>query len=325
MGAHQRPQYPSWQEPAKSFFKGYVYQSVVGCSLLTVAFFKTHVEVVARLRSYGLNDQWIFTVILSVSHTLVYLVVNGFMSSWWPSLEQFKFKRTPGQTPSQSLINSALLTAVVSHLVSSPVMTFFLWPVFRSIGLKDLDAPLPSWADLAATYFLAHAFNDLGFYWTHRLLHTPLFYKTVHKQHHEFAGSLGIAAEYAHPFEVLLSNVLPSLGGAVFPIGGSQHPLCVVVWLSMRLYQTYCAHGGMVFKGTILETIGFDHAESACFHDHHHTTNKGNYSSMVTDWLFGTMDDYVSGGGAQGYASKNGVSFGQVEATKAKGRRAKAQ
>jgi sterol desaturase/sphingolipid hydroxylase (fatty acid hydroxylase superfamily) len=85
----------------------------------------------------------------------------------------------------------------------------------------------------------------------------------------------------------------------------------MVVWLSMRLFQTYCAHGGLVLHNTLLEDFGFGHVESACFHDHHHTVNKGNYGSMVTDWMFGTLDDYIVIGYAQGYARKNGVEIGK--------------
>ena len=302
-----RPQYPPWTVPFKSFLRTYGYQSAFGCTLLTLLCYKAYLSCIVWLKqSYGLSDQAIFTLLLSVSHTLIYICVNGTFSSGWSVIEQFKFKRSQGQIPSQSLINKTLVTAVVSHLVSSPVMTYFLWPSFLAMGMKPLDAPLPSFLELGLTYMIAHAFNDFGFYWTHRMLHTSLFYKSVHKQHHEFAGSLGIAAEYAHPFEVVVSNILPSIGGAIFPIGGCQHPLCVVVWLSMRLYQTYCAHSGLLLKGTFLELIGYDHVESACFHDHHHTRNMGNYGSMVTDWLFGTLDDYVNMGLSEGYAAKNG-------------------
>jgi len=303
-------QYPPWTVPAKHFLKNYLYHSVVGCTVLTLLCFKAHIAATDYLRrDAGLSDQAIFTVLLSVSHTVIYLVVNGIFSSGWPSLEQFKFKRSKAQTPTPDLINSTLITALISHLVSSPVMTYYLYPFFCSLGLKALDAPCPSVAELARTFLIAHAFNDFGFYLTHRWLHTPGIYEAIHKQHHQYKGSLGIAAEYANPVEVVLSNILPSLGGAVLPLGGCQHPLCVVVWLTMRLYQTYCAHGGMVFSGTWLELIGFDHAESAAFHDHHHSVNQGNYGSVLTDWLFGSLDEWIKGGYVEGYCAKNGKTL----------------
>ena len=35
----------------------------------------------------------------------------------------------------------------------------------------------------------------VGFYWTHRILHHPSLYKTFHKPHHTFTGTIGFAAE----------------------------------------------------------------------------------------------------------------------------------
>lgn len=47
-------------------------------------------------------------------------------------------------------------------------------------------------------------------------------------QHHEFAGTIGIAAEYANPVEQIFANMLPTLGGVIF---FPTHPLCAGVWL----------------------------------------------------------------------------------------------
>jgi len=38
--------------------------------------------------------------------------------------------------------------------------------------------------------------SDTFFYWMHRLMHDwRWLYRNVHKMHHEFKGSVGIAAE----------------------------------------------------------------------------------------------------------------------------------
>lgn len=123
-------------------------------------------------------------------------------------------------------------------------------------------------------------------------------------QHHEYKGSIGLAAEYAHPLESFVSNIIPSIGGVV--VFGCHHPLCIIVWIAVRLQQTYLAHSGMALQGTLLDVVGFAHTDSAAFHDCHHTSNRGNYGSILTDWLFGTIDAaYLSGGLAEGYISKH--------------------
>ena len=47
--------------------------------------------------------------------------------------------------------------------------------------------------------------SEAVFYYNHRLLHLPWFYKRVHKIHHEFTAPIGLAAIYLHWFESLLS------------------------------------------------------------------------------------------------------------------------
>ena len=58
-----------------------------------------------------------------------------------------------------------------------------------------MDMPIPGFLQVFQQYSLALVFLDAAFYWSHRMLHTPYFYKTVHKQHHEFKGSIGFASE----------------------------------------------------------------------------------------------------------------------------------
>ena len=60
-------------------------------------------------------------------------------------------------------------------------------------------------------YIVAHWFNDVFFYWTHRLFHSSAVYPVFHKKHHTYTGSISIAAEYAHPVESIVSNIFPTV------------------------------------------------------------------------------------------------------------------
>ncbi len=89
--------------------------------------------------------------------------------------------------------------------------------------------------------FTCLVFLDAAFYWSHRLLHHPAMYKHFHKQHHEYKGTIGFAAEYASPVEQVVSNYLSTVGMVVY-LG--VHPLFWLVWLAYRLLQTYETHSG---------------------------------------------------------------------------------
>lgn len=72
----------------------------------------------------------------------------------------------------------------------------------------------------------------------------------------------------------------------------------------MRLRETYEAHSGYCFDGTLLDRMGLMHCNNAVHHDHHHSCNQGNYGALYLDYLFGTMDAYAKSGGYQGYLDK---------------------
>jgi len=130
-----------------------------------------------------------------------------------------------------------------------------------------------------------------------------MLYKTFHKKHHELRGTIFAGAEYANPIEELFAGQIPTIG---FVMGMGCHPLLQAVWLVLRLTQTYEAHSGYAFNGSFLHKVGILCGGSA-FHDHHHTTNLGNFGCETWDWVFGTMDYWVRDGGEKGYWEKHNL------------------
>ena len=59
-------------------------------------------------------------------------------------------------------------------------------------------------------------------------------------------------------------------------------------WQAARLQQTYEAHSGYCFEGTVWDYLGLSHASDAAHHDYHHSVNRGNFGSswMVRPSLF---------------------------------------
>merc|ERR1712093_493515 len=115
-------------------------------------------------------------------------------------------------------------------------------------------------------------FEDFFHYWAHRALHWGPLYKKIHKLHHEFSAPFGLAAEYAHPLEILILGTGTIAGPLLWCLfsKGNLHIITMYVWIILPLWS------------------GADH------HDHHHQFFIGNYSTSfrIWDYVFGTEGSY---------------------------------
>jgi sterol desaturase/sphingolipid hydroxylase (fatty acid hydroxylase superfamily) len=300
---YPRPQYPTIFYVIKSMMRDIVWQAGIQGAVIAMLIYPLYQKSRDLAKSYELSDAMYFSIITSLSHTFMYCFVNAFFMSYdyFGLYQKYKLTRKPFMKPKAKLLRKMFTEALISQLITGPPLAYFLYPLFVKFGMYNFDAPLPSFKECAITFMIGHVFNDFGFYLTHRLMHSKPLYKTFHKQHHEFTGTIGFAAEYAGPVEVVVSNQIPTLGGVLF---FGCHPLCVWIWLCLRLQQTYEAHSGYCFEGHWTDYVGLSHPESAAFHDHHHTSNQGNFGSLYTDYIFGTMDHWMSLGGQEGYVNK---------------------
>jgi sterol desaturase/sphingolipid hydroxylase (fatty acid hydroxylase superfamily) len=135
--------------------------------------------------------------------------------------------------------------------------------------------------------------EDLFFYIGHSTLHRPQFY-WIHKKHHEYANTVSIAAEYAHPIEHVFGNSLPTFIGYkvlshIYPV----HSITIWVFLTFRILETCDGHSGYEWSWAQSELLPFSAGSS--YHNFHHSHNSGNYGSIFKIWdsLFGTNSDYI--------------------------------
>jgi len=133
--------------------------------------------------------------------------------------------------------------------------------------------------------------EDLGFHFTHRLLHWKVIYPYFHKLHHTYTTTVSIAAEYIHPvdfaFSVLVSG---SIGAAI--LRGNMHFCTSLFWSLMRTFESVDGHSGYEFSWSPYRLLPL--SGSATYHDFHHSHNVGNYSSFFSFWdtFFGTNSAY---------------------------------
>jgi sterol desaturase/sphingolipid hydroxylase (fatty acid hydroxylase superfamily) len=96
---------------------------------------------------------------------------------------------------------------------------------------------------------------------------------------------------YAHPFELVVGNILPLLS-SVMILKKRMHMITLVTWTTMRLIETKDAHSGYEFPFSMFRALPF--TCGAPYHNYHHLKNIGNYATFtwIWDWIFGTNKQF---------------------------------
>ena len=124
--------------------------------------------------------------------------------------------------------------------------------VEHAMSVEELPSPML----LAGSVLFCMLCEDFTFYFSHRLLHTRFLYRHFHKMHHRFTVTVGIAAEYAHPFEHVFGIMLPTAIGPLI-LGRNIHILTVFAWYAVRTGESLDGHCGYDFSFSPYRLIPF--------------------------------------------------------------------
>ena len=146
--------------------------------------------------------------------------------------------------------------------------------IYSDIG----DYPL--WY-LPLSLFLYLAAHDTWFYWTHRLLHRPRWFRAAHAVHHASRPPTAWAAMSFHPFEeVSGAVVIPAL---VFVV-----PIHVGMLLAVLLIMTVMGvtnhMGWEMFPRALVHSRAGSWLITASHHQRHHDEYQCNYGLYFRFW-----------------------------------------
>jgi sterol desaturase/sphingolipid hydroxylase (fatty acid hydroxylase superfamily) len=217
-----------------------------------------------------------------------------------PKIERFKTEPEawPWNSPDPKqwesfygLLKSTLFIVTINNLLVSVPISWLSYDTARLKGLMDPSmASFPSTSTIVWQIAACLLVEDFMFYWSHRLLHMPFLFKHIHKVHHRYHATIGLASEYAHPLEFYFGNLLPTTMG---PALVKAHLVTYFIWIGIRLAKTCEAHCGYRFPFSPFQFLPF--ANPAPAHEYHHSRGINScYGSFLCFWdtLCGTNKEF---------------------------------
>jgi len=204
-----------------------------------------------------------------------------------------KWKIQPNKVPSAKEQWECTKLVLFSHFTIELPQIWFFHPLAEACGMATWQVPLPPLKVILGQTLLFMIFEDAFHYVAHQALHYGPLYRHIHKMHHKYSAPFGLAAEYAHPAEVLILGT-GTIGGPLLYcyLTGNLHIITVYVWVTLKLFQAVDAHSGYDFPWSLQHIIPF--WSGADHHDFHHMAFTNCYSTSFRwlDFMFGTDDKY---------------------------------
>jgi sterol desaturase/sphingolipid hydroxylase (fatty acid hydroxylase superfamily) len=259
--------------------------------VLSIAYFHYFPQLIKEfwpslLEKYSVKE--LFIVINFSVHTGIYAISNLVMYAIYkmklPFFENYRILDKPWPWESDPaawkvLFKKSMRSIAITHFVIAPLFLFLETrnePKMRF----DVETFPDTWEILKQIFFFMLV-EDFLFYWHHRMLHHPKIYPYIHKIHHEYNITVSISAEYAHPLEFILGNVLPANIGPKI-LGSQVHFITYNLWIIVRLLESVDGHSGYEFSWSPYRLLPL--SSSSSYHNFHHSHNVGNFGSLFTFW-----------------------------------------
>lgn len=176
-----------------------------------------------------LQSHWA-SIVADYSPTQIILTGNFIVQTlafWIPSLfylsidlieghPLYKYKIQPSKKVTGREVLQCIKTVLFNQYLVATPLDISLAVLALELGhppVLRITPFLPSVREIVRDFTVSIIVREILFYYSHRLIHIPALYKRIHKIHHKFTAPIAPSAEFAHPMEHLVSNVLPIIVG----------------------------------------------------------------------------------------------------------------
>ncbi|WP_229374310.1 sterol desaturase family protein [Fibrella rubiginis] len=227
-------------------------------------------------------------------HLLRYLVVAGIfyvIYYYWRRSRLASQKIQPRFPKNDDLrreIGYSVATTAIFALVSVALFV---------TGIRDHNLMYAHWSDYGTAYGLFSfgalvVLHDTYFYWTHRAMHHPRLFKTMHLVHHKSTNPSPWAAYAFHPLEAVVEALIVPIASFILPLHGYTIMAFLVFMMVYNVYghlgwELFPAHWNRHRLGRWLNT--------SVNHNQHHQFFRGNYGLYFRfwdEWMDTTRPDY---------------------------------
>ncbi|KAH7102426.1 C4-methyl sterol oxidase [Auriculariales sp. MPI-PUGE-AT-0066] len=240
------------------------------------------------------SDPAIATAVMSfLLHEFVYF---GRCIPWMiidaiPYFRQWKLQ--PAKVPTMAEQWYCIKQLLITHFTVQLPLIYLFHPTAKFFNMKTWEVPFPTWQTSVYQIIIFFFMEDAWHYFAHQALHWGPLYKHIHKIHHKYSAPFGLAAEYAHPVEILILGIGTVFGPVLYvSITRNLHIITMHIWICLRLFQAIDAHSGYDFPWSLHNW--FPLWSGAEHHDYHHMAFTNNFSTSFRylDYIFGTDNKY---------------------------------
>ena len=205
----------------------------------------------------------------------------------WRS-ERFKPLKIQNKFPSPKIVRTEIVYSIFTLIIYCATS----WMIFvcQKAGLTKiyLDIHQYGYSYFVFSIFIMVIIHDAYFYWTHRLMHMPKLFNTIHKTHHLSDNPTPWAAFSFHPIEAIISIGIIPLVVFVIPC----HPFALFSFLTYMTIINIMGHLGYeLFPKWFINSRVGKWQNTSTNHNLHHQHAKNNFGLYLTFWdrLMGTF------------------------------------